>query len=369
MKTRTAFSIGLAFLLVAGLIATTLLLGASAAQKVNASQVTAATALAAADAACVPPPTGLVSWWPGEGNADDIVDGNDGTLLGGAAFATGMVGQAFSLDGVDDHVDVGGTGGLSFGGTKPFSIDAWVNPRITGSGGMVVSKFNGGVIGEYLLSVDEFGVVFFAREIFPFGLGSTAAIPFGELSHITATYDGTTMKIYINGLLDISEVRGAQATDTTTPVLIGANLRGGLPETFFDGLIDEVEIFNRALTADEVLAIFDAGNSGKCRLLVTGPTPGTAGVVNTLAVTGATPGETVSFAFGTAAGPTAIPGCPGQTVDIASPQVASTSVADGSGNASISQNVPAGAAGKTFRLVAVQLTGCLVSNLVVHTFP
>ena len=51
------------------------------------------------------------------------------------------------------------------------------------------------------------------------------------------------------------------------------------------------------------------------------------------------------------------------------PQVANTAVADGSGNASISQNVPAGAAGKTFRLVAVELTNCLVSNLVVHTFP
>ena len=90
-------------------------------------------------------------------------------------------------------------------------------------------------------------------------------------------------------------------------------------------------------------------------LILTGPTPGLAGVDNTLEVTEATPGATVTFGFGTTAGSTAIPGCPGQTVDIASPQVAGSAVADGSGNASISQTVPVTAAGKTVRLVAVQL--------------
>ena len=49
-------------------------------------------------------PAGLVHWWPGDGNADDIVGGNHGTLSSGAAFAQGMVGQAFSFDGVDDRV-------------------------------------------------------------------------------------------------------------------------------------------------------------------------------------------------------------------------------------------------------------------------
>ena len=90
---------------------------------------------------------------------------------------------------------------------------------------------------------------------------------------------------------------------------------------------------------------------------------------NTLAVTGATPGETVRFIFGTTPGSTAIPGCPGQTVDIINPKVAGSAVAGESGNASVSQTVGAGAAGKTVRLVAVQIEGCLASNLVVHTFP
>ena len=60
----------------------------------------------AAGQTCTLPPTGLVSWWPGDGNADDIEDGNDGTLLGGVTFAPGLVGQAFSFDGVDAFVSI-----------------------------------------------------------------------------------------------------------------------------------------------------------------------------------------------------------------------------------------------------------------------
>jgi hypothetical protein len=56
---------------------------------------------------CLQPPAGLVSWWPGDGNANDIQDGNHGTLQNGVTFAPGMVGQAFSFDGVDDYVDLG----------------------------------------------------------------------------------------------------------------------------------------------------------------------------------------------------------------------------------------------------------------------
>ena len=48
---------------------------------------------------CAQPPAGLVSWWPGDGNAQDIIGPNDGTLQGGATFAPGVVGEAFKLNG------------------------------------------------------------------------------------------------------------------------------------------------------------------------------------------------------------------------------------------------------------------------------
>ena len=53
------------------------------------------------------PLPGLVSWWPGDGHADDVAGGNHGTLLNGATFAPGVVGQAFSFDGVDGYVEIG----------------------------------------------------------------------------------------------------------------------------------------------------------------------------------------------------------------------------------------------------------------------
>jgi len=62
----------------------------------------------------IPPPPGLVGWWPGDGNADDIAGGNHGTLQGGADFAPGMVGQAFRLDGLDDHVLIPHSAQLAF---------------------------------------------------------------------------------------------------------------------------------------------------------------------------------------------------------------------------------------------------------------
>jgi hypothetical protein len=55
---------------------------------------------------CVVPPPGLLAWWGGDGDATDLRGGNDGALQGGAGFAAGNVGQAFSLDGVDDYVAI-----------------------------------------------------------------------------------------------------------------------------------------------------------------------------------------------------------------------------------------------------------------------
>src|SRR2546423_3558625 len=58
----------------------------------------------AVEQTCAPPPPDIVSWWPGDGDANDIQGSNDGTLQNGAPFAAGIVGQALSSDGLNDHV-------------------------------------------------------------------------------------------------------------------------------------------------------------------------------------------------------------------------------------------------------------------------
>src|SRR6266852_2988243 len=55
---------------------------------------------------CTPPPSGMVAWYTGEGNANDFLGNNNGTLQNGAAFAAGKVGQAFSLNGANQFVSL-----------------------------------------------------------------------------------------------------------------------------------------------------------------------------------------------------------------------------------------------------------------------
>jgi hypothetical protein len=89
---------------------------------------------------CVQTPRGLVSWWPGDGNAQDIIGPNDGTLQGGATFAPGMVGQAFSLDGVDDYVRVPNHPSLN--PASALTIEAWINSTSTVGARDIVAKWN-----------------------------------------------------------------------------------------------------------------------------------------------------------------------------------------------------------------------------------
>ncbi|MCK4332964.1 MAG: hypothetical protein KAV40_05230, partial [Thermoplasmatales archaeon] len=104
---------------------------------------------------CVSPPPDLVSWWPGDENAEDFVDGNHGTLENGATYAAGKIDQAFSFDGVDDYVDVG-----DIGVTGDWTIDFWtklytVAPRIQYPIGLSTRIFPHSGSGVFMAFTDE----------------------------------------------------------------------------------------------------------------------------------------------------------------------------------------------------------------------
>src|SRR5688572_11110605 len=65
--------------------------------------------------ACVPPPAGLINWWAGDGNANDIQGSSEGALVGGTTFAPGKVAQAFKFDGQDDQVQAPDNEAWAFG--------------------------------------------------------------------------------------------------------------------------------------------------------------------------------------------------------------------------------------------------------------
>ena len=149
---------------------------------------------------------------------------------------------------------------LAFGGTKPFSITTWVKNQ---GGGTAVGKFNGGIIGAYILTINGDGTVAFHREVEPWAFSGTKALPNNDFGHVAVTYDGAEMKIYVNGQFDAKQQRGAQNTDTVTPVLIGARLTNNVPSEFFSGMLDEVAIFNVALTEGQIRDVMDGLTSLK----------------------------------------------------------------------------------------------------------
>src|SRR5690348_9011369 len=75
---------------------------------------------------CTPVQAGLVSWWPGEGNASDIIGANSGVSVGGVSFAPGEVGRAFSLDGSTGYIFVPASSSLNVGSSTGFTIEGWI---------------------------------------------------------------------------------------------------------------------------------------------------------------------------------------------------------------------------------------------------
>ncbi len=220
-----------------------------------------------ANGACTSPPSNMVSWWKADGNPDDFVGTNHGTLVNGTTYASGMVGQAFSFDGLNDYVNVGNASSL-----KPaqFTLDAWVKATsFSNLYSTVISHGSTtGWVNPYFLGFTSSGVLRFITYHNSIGSHETDApgsIAANEWHHIAATFDGTEKKLYIYGVLVANDSVPYEIVYDSTPVLIGEDTDLGMPAGIpFSGLIDEVEIFNRALSGDEIAAIYNAGSDGKC---------------------------------------------------------------------------------------------------------
>ena len=208
-------------------------------------------------------PESMVAAWlfdegKGKVTEDNTKNGYDGELKKDPLWVDGKFNSALEFSGAN-YVEVKNSSeGLPFGGVEPFSVTAWVKNL---GGGTVIGKFNGGVIGAYIITIGGGGTVGFHREIAPWGLPGTKALPQGEFGHVAATYDGAEMRIYVDGELDAKQDRGPQNTDTATPVLIGARFTGGSPSDFFQGALDEVALFNVALSKEDIKSIMANGLS------------------------------------------------------------------------------------------------------------
>jgi hypothetical protein len=221
---------------------------------------------------CVAAPSGLVSWWPGNGNANDIIGANHGTLLNGVDYTSGMVSQAFNTDGNSQCVRIPYSPTLT---TTQYSVEAWIKPSaqvndpigqefIFGQGyGTVQLVVRTGTSGvrvalNFGTSHDEF-----------YDVESTIELPIGQFSHVVGTWDGTTMSLYINGAWNNSRAPGVVPVDSGCPFYIGgidAPDEGdcSFVGQFFNGAIDELSYYGRALSLGEVQGLYQAGSAGKC---------------------------------------------------------------------------------------------------------
>lgn len=199
---------------------------------------------------CVPPPADLVSWWGADRDATDLEGDNIGTLKNGVTYVQGLSGAAFSFDGVDDVVQVGDTPGLKM--TTATTIEGWIYP--TGLGqtleGIIANRE-----GEYEIARASDGTIQWAFANTDPGwtwVDTGNLVPQNSWTHVAVTYDNGPITTYANGV-QVHQYPGAGTIGDTEPTF--NDFRVGNRQAFpdpFKGRIDELKVYNRALSASEM---------------------------------------------------------------------------------------------------------------------
>ena len=198
--------------------------------------------------------TGLVGSYPFNGNAIDISGNGNNGIVNGATLTADRFGNpnaAYLFNGVSNYIDLGN--GFSYGS---HSFSCWARKDSISASNTLVSKVNN---GPYDVQNSEYGVNGFTigtSTIWSSVNSVTPIVDHSQWNCYVVTYDAITQigKIYVNGVVDSSNL-GSYSDVANTPIFIGArpywNGNGG-PAFFFAGAIDEVNIYNRVLSQQEV---------------------------------------------------------------------------------------------------------------------
>jgi len=200
-----------------------------------------------------PGTTGLVAYYPFNGNTNDTVGGHNGTTVGLPTYTTGKIGQAIQLDGVDDYVNVGSVG---ISGAAARTVSGWAKAystampdwtNIFGFTGTDDANLSGRSFdielrgGQLRFCIHVYG---WEDNILPLDL---------DWHHLAATYDGTMIRWYGDGrYINSFQRSGANALNTEDTVHMGRRGDTGEAVNFFPGKVDDVKIWNRALTTAEI---------------------------------------------------------------------------------------------------------------------
>jgi Concanavalin A-like lectin/glucanases superfamily len=203
------------------------------------------------------PTDGLVAYYPFNGNAnDESGNGNNGTVYG-ATLTTDRFGtpnRAFAFNGTSDYIDCGTSSTLN---VNQHTIALWVRASLAQNNGPCVSKVNPNTFESICL------YLIYGRVTTSFAVGTEVnsglqdrMIPFGSWHFIGMTYDGMAVRFYIDGAKDTTISRSGVVRTNTNPLQIGHH---GGDNTFFEGSLGDIRIYNRALTDQEILALYQEG--------------------------------------------------------------------------------------------------------------
>jgi len=199
---------------------------------------------------------GLVSFWTlDEADIDgktvkDIVGGNDGTMQGKPKIVAGKINQALEFDGASAFVDCGGDESLNL--TEALTIELWMMPNSAGEGGPNAGPICKAIAGgswNWQLRYNAPG----SFMGFQFNAGGSKWVSVQqklkpkEWYHITGTYDGSDAVCYLNGV-ETGKISMPAINSSNDPLLIGQD--GWV--NVFDGVVDEVRIYDRPLSPSEV---------------------------------------------------------------------------------------------------------------------
>jgi len=215
---------------------------------------------------------GLVGCWLfNEGAGMKLFDisgyNNTGTLtnMEAADWVQGKRGKALSFDGSDEYVDLGTSAG-NFNNTDSFSVSAWINANtLNSTNRCIVNRVTGSQANGWEMRITTANKVRFilASTDANYNGQDTTVLSTNTWYHVVGTWNGSDAKIFLNGVEDTSTpiTQNSVGTITGTRTLaVGANAITS--SSYFPGSIDDVRIYNRALTAQEVKELYVNPNAG-----------------------------------------------------------------------------------------------------------
>jgi hypothetical protein len=202
--------------------------------------------------------SGATAYWSAEGNANDVVGTNHGTLQNGASFDTGQFGQAFDLTGSSDLVSMAQP--VKFTAVEDFTISLWVNQAVTpANSSYIFETRQGQYSGFAILTISDNRIVMGGRADNGFILGGASQGPLnnGQWYHVAAVFDRVAdeLRFYLDGSLQSTQNLAAATGFTASDKLFLGAVSSQNDSYNFNGHVDEVQVYERALSGVEILSL------------------------------------------------------------------------------------------------------------------